>query len=72
MLASIQMAGFSSAGPVAADVIVHSQISRPSCERPMTDSSSNPGYSAANAWRMSVSSGNLTNRSKGTFGIVRR
>src|SRR5687767_454833 len=66
MLASIQNAGFSSCDPVARLVIVHSQIGRSSNDFPISDSSSSVGYSAANASRISVNSGNLTNRSNGT------
>jgi hypothetical protein len=67
MLASIQIAGFSSCGPVAVFVIVHSQMSRSSYDFPMLESSIRSGYAAARASRISVSSGNLTKRSKGTW-----
>src|SRR5688572_7527899 len=49
--------------------MVQSHMSRPSCDRPMLDSCINPGYSAAKASRISVSSGNFTKRSNGTSRI---
>src|SRR5687768_17525099 len=65
MLASIQIAGRSLCAPVSWFVTVHSQMSRSSCDRPMLSSRSRFGCDDAHPWRISVSSGNLTKRSKG-------
>src|SRR5262245_17591444 len=56
MLASTQCAGLSWCGPVAASVTVASQISRPSCERPIDETARRSGCSSANAWSSAVSS----------------
>jgi hypothetical protein len=56
MFASRRNAGFSSAGPVSRFVIVASQMSRSSYERPRLSSASRPGAAAAHSSSVSVSS----------------
>jgi hypothetical protein len=56
MFASIRKAGFSSAGPVAKDVAVTSQMSRPSQEVPIDSSPNSSGASSAQERSSSVRS----------------
>ena len=56
MLASTQTAGLSRAGPVAASVTSHIQMSRPSWERPIETTVSSCGRSATQLSSSSVSS----------------
>src|SRR5688572_10092897 len=68
MFASIRKAGLSRSAPVSKFVIVASQMSRSSKDRPIDSTRQRSGRSSAQPWRISVSSSYRWNRSKATSG----